>query len=218
MKLSYYDHMGDDLTTVDMARASYKNKSNGEFLTERDINLIKFLGRENHIIPFAHAHVTLHWEVPFALKNQLAKHLVGLKIAEQMPWTETSRRYTAKEISFYYPEYIRQTGSTNKQGSIDEPHPDSDEIIRELQESDKKRYEEYIDLLERGVPLEQARFKLPENTYTHWYWTGSLLAWSRVYNLRTGDGAQKDLLPLMEELNNIMQDLFPVSWEALTSD
>jgi thymidylate synthase (FAD) len=225
--------MGNDLSIVNAARVSFNKLSSweeGEYglessyirLADKDVKLLKYLAEHNHWSPFTHTAVSLHWKVPLFLKNQLYKHMIGLNagepIGEEMPWNEVSRRYVDYTPEFWYPDYFRVKGNTNKQGSLDEEHELSAHHIGCLKNHTREALNYYTQAISGGIPPEQARAFLPENTYTEWYWTGSIMAWARIYKQRTHAGAQKDLLPLMDELNDIMEELFPVSWEVLVNE
>lgn len=56
-------------------------------LKYEDYNLIDFLAREHHLLPFRHPQVTLRCKAPIFLTRQLGKHQVGFS------WSEESRRY-----------------------------------------------------------------------------------------------------------------------------
>jgi len=59
---------------------------------------------------------------------------------------------------------------------------------------------------------------LPQSTYTEWYWTGSLYAFSRVCTLRIQKDAQKETRTVAEELSTRCEQLFPVSWEMIQTE
>ena len=73
----------------------------------------------------------------------------------------------------------------------------------------------YRDMLDVGVAPEQARMVLPQNTYTEWYWTGSLFAFSRVCNLRCKGDTQEETRNIAWEIHDLAKEKFPVSWPAL---
>ena len=50
---------------------------------------------------------------------------------------------------------------------------------------------------------------------TEWYWSGSLDAFSDMCNLRCKSDTQHETRVVADQINEIMLDLFPVSWEAL---
>ena len=73
----------------------------------------------------------------------------------------------------------------------------------------------YNTLLARGVAPEQARFVLPQGTYTEWWWTGSLAAYARVCKLRSDSHAQWEVQQYADAIGKVVSNLFPVSWQAL---
>ena len=72
-------------------------------------------------------------------------------------------------------------------------------------------------MIDIGVAPEQARMVLPQAMFTEWYWTGSLAAYARVYNLRTGPHAQKETQHVASMIGREIERLFPVSWKYLTT-
>ena len=56
---------------------------------------------------------------------------------------------------------------------------------------------------------------LPQGTYTHWIWTGSLAAWHRVYRLRTAPDAQAETRVIAERIGAYCQEAYPGAWAAL---
>jgi thymidylate synthase (FAD) len=91
---------------------------------------------------------------------------------------------------------------------------DCDDIWTNAMESALECYEA---LLKKGAPPEQARSVLPLCTETQWYWTGSLSAWARLFNLRVAPNAQREVAQVAKEIGTIVSTLFPLSWKALTS-
>lgn len=209
MEVTYLDHMGDDKTVSNAARCSMGKRK--EVFDERDARLIKFLAREQHIIPFAHPHVSFHFKAPQFVARQLAKHQVGFS------WSEVSRRYVKTEPEFYIPPMLRKGSDDIKQGSLDEPIEDAAKERGHLVNMTRRAMDDYRHLLACGVAAEQARMVLPQHTYTEWVWTGSLLGWARVWGLRVKPDAQRETREVVEMIGPKMQELFPVSWEALTN-
>jgi thymidylate synthase (FAD) len=75
--------------------------------------------------------------------------------------------------------------------------------------------ETYNSMLKAGVAPEQARMVLPQNTYTEWYWTGSLFAFARVCALRCTGDTQEETRNVAWDIYELSQVKFPVSWESL---
>jgi thymidylate synthase (FAD) len=50
---------------------------------------------------------------------------------------------------------------------------------------------------------------------TEWYWSGSLIAFARVCNLRLKKDTQKETRFVAEQIDELASKLFPVSWKHL---
>lgn len=231
MKVDFIDKMGSDLSVVNAARVSFSKESKFEItgyeeeyfedvrtlvrhpihgLKDSDKKLINFLARENHWTPFGHCSLQFRIKAPIFVARQLAKHQVG------MIWNEVSRRYVDSEPEFYFPEQWRKKNPDKKQGSYE------DEFVN-LKFAEQCNIKSVIEIckntynamLKMGVCAEQARMILPQNMYTEWYWSGTLFAFARVCRLRLKKDTQKETRDIAEEISNLAEKHFPVSWEAL---
>ena len=212
MKVTLVDSMGSDLSVVNAARVSF-GKTHTE-LTEGDKKLINYLAKHGHWTPFGHATLSFHIMAPIFVARQLVKHQVGLV------WNEVSRRYVDYEPEYWMPEHWRGRPTDKKQGSSEENVEWLDRETRTgnaVIASCEHAVETYLKMIDKGVAPEQARMVLPQNTYTEWYWTGSLYAFARVCNLRCQPDAQLETQEVCEEINSLSQEKFAVSWEALRS-
>ena len=272
MKATYLDHMGTDLSVVNVARVSFGKKSDWEFpdfcecLSDRDAKLIQFLARGctsgdwrdtvediictsvcdlknldldprdelmpllNHIrkmpahwSPFAHTAISLHLKMPIFVARQIMKHTTGIE------YNEVSRRYVDSDPEFYVPDVWRKKADNVKQGS-------SDEVVEDLFPEQKQpnfwgymldpneAYEMHVQaseelynmMIANKVAPEQARMVLPQSMYTEVIMTGNLYAFANLYNQRTDSHAQKETQDLAKQIGDIVEPLYPVSWEALT--
>jgi thymidylate synthase (FAD) len=202
--------MGSDLTVVNAARVSF-DKSSENYSETSNHNLIKYLATHNHWTPFAHCVVTLRETVPIFVARQRFKSTVGFT------YNEISRRYVDSTPEFYIPENNewRLKAESKKQGSSNETTPVNPVLMWEYYDQCKQLYGK---LLHMGVAPEQARMVLPQSMYTSYYVTGSLAAWARAYKLRSSEDAQSEIRTLASQWDDIIKPLFPVSWEALTSN
>ena len=66
-----------------------------------------------------------------------------------------------------------------------------------------------------GIAPEMARMVLPQSMYTEWYWSGTLMAFARVCNLRCKPDAQVETQMVADQIDELAENLFPNSWEAL---
>jgi thymidylate synthase (FAD) len=130
---------------------------------------------------------------------------------------EESRRYISSTPKLFVPEVFRLApdGDKVKQGSAG-AHPDSDLIRQQYILRCQDMIKFYETLIKSKVAPEQARFALPQGCEVNWYWTGSLYAYASAYNKRTDGHAQGEVTDLFLPIGDIMAELFPVSWAALT--
>ena len=213
MKVELIDHMGSDLTVVNAARVSFSKISEWDVVPEAgpvegylkvgDERLIKYLAKHNHWSPFGHASMQFRIKAPIFVARQLVKHQVGLV------WNEVSRRYVDDEVEFYEPTEWRLAAEDKKQGSSEETIKYD---ISSVHESCKEIYE---DMLKSGIAPEMARMVLPQSMYTEWYWSGTLMAFARVCNLRCKPDTQVETQMVADQIDVLAKELFPNSWEAL---
>ena len=142
-------------------------------------------------------------KAPIFVARQLVKHQVGLV------WNEVSRRYVDNEPEFYIPKAWRKRAENIKQGSSEE------EIEYDIAGTLEYTKQTYKNLLNEGVAPEMARMILPQNMMTEWYWSGNLLAFSRVCKLRLKKDAQKETREIARKINDHGIDSFPISWKYL---
>ena len=142
-----------------------------------------------------------------------------------MSWSEESRRYITTEPEFYFPDKWRKKADNVKQGSSDEVFEAEPLVpLKEWRggaamcsppELLKYNVIMYEKLLEAGVAPEQARMILPQNMMTTWVWTGTLLAWVHMLQLRLDAHTQKESRDFAAMVRDIIQPLYPVSYAAL---
>ena len=218
IKVTYIDHMGDDLSVVNAARVSFGKKSefvDGEIkedeagpymemvLSNKDTKLIRYLAKHKHLSPFGHAFASFHVKAPIFVARQLVKH-------KFLRWNEISRRYVDEEPEFYVPDVWRGRSADKKQGSegVVDTAIDPDYI-------NTLSTQIYKNLLKQEVAPEQARMVLPQSTMTEWYWSGSLDAFAAMCKLRCASDTQYESRIVADYINMKMRDIFPVSWAAL---
>lgn len=206
---------GNDNTIANTARVSMGAAGEWEELPkdytvpQRD-RLIGYLAKHQHTSPFRHTSIILRCKIPIFLARQLGKHQVG------MSWNEVSRRYVKTEPEFFYPDAWRAVPEGSiKQGSAGK-HKNHDTIQDSYDAFVHSTLDYYNSLLAEGVAPEMARMVLPQSMMTEYIWTGSLMAFAHVYNLRSKEGAQVEAREFADELTKIIEPLFPVAWKALT--
>lgn len=209
MKVDLYDYMGDERMVVNAARVSFNKQA--ETFGEADEKLIRYLASHNHWTPFAHPQITLRMKAPIFIRTQCFKHKQGFVE------NEISRRYVDDPPELFWPVLRQRPTNGAKQGSKDEFPVNLETCESVLQIVYDVAKQGYDKLIEEGVAPEQARMVLPQSMYTEWFWTGSLAAYARFYKQRIDPHAQKEIQDLAKMVGDIIQPLFPVSWEALTN-
>lgn len=217
------DSAGGDLSIVNSARVSFDKESEYDYelvsvggtdvrevLTEKDTKLVSYLARHKHMTPFRHNYIQLRCSVPVFLARQLMKHQAGLS------WNEVSRRYVDSRPTFFTPNgWRKRPDESIKQGSGDH-HPFSPKWQRWYEDQVDEAYHLYKDMIDDGIAPEMARMVLPQSMMVDFIWTGNLLAFSHVYNLRAGDGAQEEAKEFAKLLDKAIAPAFPIGWAALT--
>ena len=223
IEVEYIDHMGSDKRVTNVARVSF-NKWEDELndLTDRDRGLLEYLSTglpasqrndwelrakaHSHWSPFAHCFLSVRCSAPIFLARQLVKHQVGLS------WNEESRRYITDEVTFWLPDVVHKKPESAKQGRGN-VHPMQEYINADIRLNTECAYEAYKELLDFGVSPEEARMVLPLNSMTHWVWSGSLMAFMRVYSQRADSHAQLAAQEFAGKLGVILEEHFPETFK-----
>ena len=201
MNVQLIDKMGSDLSVVNAARVSFAKRK--EQIDEKDEKLIKYLAEHDHWSPFGHTSLQFLIKAPIFVARQLVKHQVGLV------WNEVSRRYVDDKPEFYIPFLWRKRAENKKQGSSDE------EVEYDITDLIKTAKEFYSEMLEADIAPEMARMILPQNMMTEWYWSGSLMAFARVVNLRIKEDTQEETRVVATHIEKHLKDHFPISAKHL---
>jgi len=209
-KVEYVSHMGSDVSVVNAARVSFGKEV--EEVSDKDKKLINYLIKHRHTSTLEHCTVTFRVKVPLFIRSQHHRH-------RTWSYNEISRRYTDFNLEFYEPKQFRKQSESNRQASTDclfDPHLGdalglASEVVKEHHETSLYFYER---LLEAGVCREQARGVLPQNLYTEYYATASLLNILKFISLRIHEGAQWEIQQLAKGMLDIVSDLYPITVEA----
>lgn len=233
--------MGDDLTVVDAARVSFNKESEAlnlspvpydyrshrsrfpikiPELSKADQKLITYLATHSHWTPFGHCQITLHIKTPIFIARQLDKHQIGLVK------NEVSRRYVDSPPELYHTTDWRLKAANKKQGSSDKlvdqilitnPATGKQHLSHPtiaLKWIEAQTLQLYQDMIAGDIAPEQARMILPQSTYTEYWWTGSLMAFIRIMQLRLQPDAQAETRTIAKQIYTLLQPLYPISIQA----
>ena len=242
IKVELLDYMGDDLAVVDAARVSFNKKSEWarfnchdcqnsvqeacadgcacveegalafKTLTTADQKLIKFLATHDHWTPFAHTALKFRVAAPVPIRTQCFKHKIG------MVENEESRRYISTTPEIFVPEFFRaKPDGSIKQGSAG-MHEHSQYWKNAYESSVNMAIATYEGMIQNGICPEQARFILPQGAIVNWIWTGNLVSFANFYLKRTDSHAQVEVQEVAKKVGALIENIFPVSWAALTKE
>jgi thymidylate synthase (FAD) len=208
--VEYIQHMGHDLTIVNAARASTGKEST--VFEEKDKKLLDFLIRSGHTSTLEHNLLTVRCKVPLFVSKQHMRH-------RTQSYNEISRRYTAEQIDFYFPQALRPQDKKNRQATLQEdynPTLDSTGLTASdsLQQHCETSLKVYQEMIDKGIGRELARMYLPQNLYTTYWATANLHNWMSFIEKRDHIDAQLEIRQLAQGVSQIIQELWPQAHEA----
>jgi len=202
------DNMGDDNRVVQSARVSY---GAGTTTYRRDRELLRYLMRHEHLSPFEQVAFVFHIKMPIFVARQIVRHRTG-KVSE------ISGRYSLLKDEYYIPEAFRiqRQSKDSKQGS-GEPLEEVQayKVISEMEKVCYDAFQQYGNFIENdGLAREEARFVLPLNTYTEWYWQMDLRNLFNFLHLRLDSHAQFETQQYAKAIYELIKPIVPISCEA----
>src|SRR5450432_3460048 len=195
-----------DFAIVQAARVSY---GAGTKQVNEDRGLIRYLARHRHSTPFEMVEFKFHHVMPIFVARQWIRHRTANV-------NEYSARYLVVRDRFYHPsmENVRKQSTTNRQGG-EEPidSATAQEFLDHL-ELVEKQYEQYEQLMAKGVTRELARIALPVSVYTEWYWKCDLHNIFHFLSLRMDPHAQQEIRDYANAMFALIQPMVPIAAEA----
>ena len=200
-------YAGSDAEIASAARTSYQG---GTRSVNDDRGLIRFLIRHRHTTPLEFAWLRFHIKLPLFCERQMIRH-------RMFSTNELSARYSVLPEETYLPGVDRVVGQlkTNRQGSglpVDSVLAGC--VQDSLSESYRESFEAYHHAIDHDVAREIARLPLPVATYTEKCWAGNLHALLHFLELRLAPDAQHEIRQYAQVIAGIVEQLFPLTWEA----
>lgn len=206
------DCMGNDLSVVNAARASFAKES--KELSPQDARLIDFLIRENHMSPFRHAFITFEIKAPLMVARQHWKYVIGSDHTMDS-WNESSRRYITMDPEFYVPEpdQWRMAPEDKKQGSGGPIGPWQGALLTdELRNLIKQGEALYNMAIQQGVAPEQARLFLPAyGMHVVYRWSCSLQSVCLFLTQRLAEDSQVEIQEYAKAVHALAKEKFPIT-------
>lgn len=198
---------GSDYSVVEAARTSHGQGLKGE---TPDQGLMNFLWKHNHRTPYEHITFTVRIVCPQALSKHFMRH-------RTFSFNEISARYKPVDGSFYLPDKLRSQSKSNRQCSTDNEVPNQQVLLKKIELHYLSSKELYDELLDAGVTREQARFVLPQATYTTFYMTGNLRNWLHFLGLREASDAQYEMQIFASAIHDLIRPYIPMTEKAMTA-
>lgn len=178
------DKMGTEATIVNAARVSF-GKMKKE-MSEKDVELLKFLVENRHSSPLEHLVFTFSVHCPLFVRGQWHRH-------RTWSYNEISRRYTEFDITFYNPKKLRKQSDNNRQASIEGSDIDNTLLKDAIEKHNNDSLLLYNELLAKGVCREQARGVLSQNMMVTFWATVDLNNLLHFLELRDHQHSQVEI-------------------------
>lgn len=194
------DRLGSEATIVNAARVSFGRLKDS--MDERDVTLLNYLIENKHTSPLEHVVFTFSVHCPLFVRGQWHRH-------RTWSYNEISRRYTEIDMELYTPPKLRQQAENNRQASISSPDFQDAELIKKIEEYNKKSIDFYEELLASGVCREQARGVLPQNMMVTFWGTVDLANLLHFLELRDSEHAQWEIREYAIAIKKLIKPFIP---------
>ncbi|WHM52932.1 thymidylate synthase [Sulfitobacter phage vB_SupP_AX] len=201
------DTMGDDAAIAEAARLSY---GRGTKHTRSPEGLINYLYRNHHTSPFEMAEMKFQMRLPIFVMRQWVRHRTA-------NLNEYSGRYSVMPKLWYVPETkdIKRQDTVNKQASSGEfDFAEATAIQSMIDRASERAFDDYEELLSRGVSREMARIILPLNMYTEIVWKMDLNNMLKFLWLRDDGHAQPEIQAFAKAIAQFVEEQFPLTYAA----
>ena len=148
---------------------------------ENSEEFVKKLVKKGHLSVGRHCNASFEIICSRACSHQLVRHT-------HLAYTQESQRYVTFDNEFIIPESIKN----NKEAKL---------FFKNSLDHIKNSYEELLDM---GIPKEDARYMLPNACLTRLVVSGNFQAWWDFVILRTDKSAQWEIREIAEEIKKIL--------------
>jgi thymidylate synthase (FAD) len=194
---------------ADMARVSAP-----ENIGKDATKLIGYLLKNKHFSPFEMVNMCVEINTTRDIARQLLRH-------RSFSFQEFSQRYA--DVSKLEPAPLRECrmqDTKNRQNSLENAPISTASWWDNVQEDMVSEAQAiYNQALRFGIAKEVARAILPEGlTSSRMYMNGTLRSWIHFYELRKGNGTQKETRLVAEAVGTLLSTCFPSIMGALNNE
>ncbi|MFE7546107.1 FAD-dependent thymidylate synthase [Streptomyces platensis] len=218
-------HSAADSDVLWAARVSTAGEQSLEELQkdpERSKGLINYLVRDRHGSPFEHNSMTFFISAPIFVFREFMRHRVGWS------YNEESGRYRQLDPVFYVPGESRklvQQGRPGKYEFVDGTQEQHELTSRVMEDSYRRAYEAYQEMLAAGVAREVARAVLPVGLFSSMYATCNARSLMHFLGLRTQHEQakvpsfpQREIEMVGEQMEAHWAKLMPLTYGAFNAN
>ncbi|MFI6645530.1 FAD-dependent thymidylate synthase [Streptomyces sp. NPDC050504] len=218
-------HSAADSDVLWAARVSTAGEQSLEELQkdpERSKGLINYLMRDRHGSPFEHNSMTFFISAPIFVFREFMRHRVGWS------YNEESGRYRQLEPVFYVPGTDRRLVQEGRPGKyvFVEGTPEQHKVVSEsMEESYRRSYAAYQEMLAEGVAREVARSVLPVGLFSSMYATCNARSLMHFLGLRTQHELatvpsfpQREIEMVGEKMEEQWAKLMPLTYAAFNAN
>ncbi|UYB39611.1 FAD-dependent thymidylate synthase [Streptomyces sp. Je 1-4] len=218
-------HSAADSDVLWAARVSTAGEQSLEELQkdpERSKGLINYLMRDRHGSPFEHNSMTFFISAPIFVFREFMRHRVGWS------YNEESGRYRRLDPVFYVPGQDRKLVQQGRPGKYEfvEGTPGQQELTgRVMEDSYRRAYEAYQEMLAAGVAREVARAVLPVGLFSSMYATCNARSLMHFLGLRTQHEQakvpsfpQREIEMVGEQMEAHWAKLMPLTYGAFNAN
>ncbi|GES31900.1 FAD-dependent thymidylate synthase [Streptomyces angustmyceticus] len=218
-------HSAADSDVLWAARVSTAGEQSLEELQkdpERSKGLINYLMRDRHGSPFEHNSMTFFISAPIFVFREFMRHRVGWS------YNEESGRYRQLEPVFYVPGESRKLVQQGRPGKYEfvAGTPEQHELTsRAMEDSYRRSYEAYQEMLAAGVAREVARAVLPVGLFSSMYATCNARSLMHFLGLRTQHEQakvpsfpQREIEMVGEQMEAHWAKLMPLTYGAFNAN
>jgi thymidylate synthase (FAD) len=189
---------------------------------ERSQGLINYLMRDRHGSPFEHNSMTFFISAPILVFREFMRHRVGWS------YNEESGRYRELQPVFYVPGESRklvQEGRPGKYVFAEGTQAQQELVGRTMEDSYRRSYEAYQEMLAAGVAREVARAVLPVGLFSSMYATCNARSLMHFLGLRTQHELakvpsfpQREIEMVGEKMEAEWAGLMPLTYAAFNAN
>lgn len=198
-----------DVDPANAARMSFE-QMDSDRTYEDEMRLNRYLMKNHHDTPFESIVVWLRYKLPIFVARQLVRH-------RTQSLNEVSGRYVQLPAEWYIPalDQVRLQTANKKQGgnlvdlSDPEQHAKAVRARARLDVDCHASYRSYLDAIEDGIAMEQARCHLHLNHYTHWLSTMNLRNLFHMLWLRDDSHAQGEAVAYAKAATALLDPHIP---------